>query len=67
MVFKSQLSDLWRVVDKKAKWTWSDADHTRGFGNATISDECTLVKQQSRRYDAHHGVCHQPTSKHVLT
>eukprot|EP00965_Chrysotila_dentata_P201093 6180378-Pleurochrysis_carterae.AAC.2 len=55
MAIKSHLSDLWRVVHQVARWTWSDAERTCGFGNATQSQECMAVKSQSRRYDAHHG------------
>eukprot|EP00965_Chrysotila_dentata_P256596 6212593-Pleurochrysis_carterae.AAC.2 len=56
MAIKSYLSDLWRVLDQLATWTWRDAAKTEGFGNATISRECAAVESQSRRYDAHHGI-----------
>ena len=47
---RHMLSDLWRTFGARAKWTWTDAEKTVGFGNATLSEESVLLVTKVKRY-----------------
>lgn len=47
---RHMLSDLWRTFGARGKWTWTDAERTEGYGNATLSEESELLVTKVKRY-----------------